>query len=173
MCEPRASQAFTAATSSSPKKDSGLQPILDLRHLNHALMKRSFSMITLKQILSQICLGDWFMSLDLKDAYFHIQIAPHHRWFLRFAFEGVAYQYQVVPFGLSLAPRTFTRCMDAALSPPSRKAPPIRSKLSRRCWALWQRLRQFFSWVCFVCNPSSSGWNRGFQQQLGEFFFIR
>ncbi len=31
------------------------------------------------------------MSLDLKDAYFHIQVAPHHRPFLRFAFEGVAY----------------------------------------------------------------------------------
>ncbi len=26
--------------------------------------------------------------------------------------EGVAYQYKVLPFGLSLAPRTFTRCMD-------------------------------------------------------------
>ncbi len=39
-------------------------------------MKRSFRMITLKQILSQICPGDWFMSLDLKDAYFHIQVAP-------------------------------------------------------------------------------------------------
>ncbi len=39
-------------------------------------MKRSFRMITLKQILLQICLGNWFMSLDLKDAYFHIQIAP-------------------------------------------------------------------------------------------------
>ncbi len=24
----------------------------------------------------QICSGDWFMSLDLKDAYFHIQVAP-------------------------------------------------------------------------------------------------
>ncbi len=56
-------------------------------------------------------------TLDLKDAYFHIQIAPHHRRFLRFAFEGVAYQYTVLPFGLSLAPRTFTKCMDAALSP--------------------------------------------------------
>ncbi len=33
-------------------------------------------MITLKQIISQICPGDWFMSLDLKDAYFHIQVAP-------------------------------------------------------------------------------------------------
>ncbi len=36
---------------------------------------------------------------------------------LRFAFEGVAYQYTVLPFGLSLAPHTFTKCMDAALYP--------------------------------------------------------
>ncbi len=89
-----------------PQKDGGLRPILDLRRLNHALMRRPFRMITLKQILSQIRTGDWFCSLDLKDAYFHIQIAPHHRRFLRFAFEGVAYQYTVLPFGLSLAPRT-------------------------------------------------------------------
>ncbi len=97
-----------------PKKDGSLRPILDLRCLNHALMRRPFSM---KQIPSQIRTGDWFCSLDLKDAYFHIQIAPHHRRFLRFAFEGVAYQYTVLPFGLSLAPRTFTKCMDAAFSP--------------------------------------------------------
>ncbi len=90
-----------------PKKDGGLRPILDLRRLNHALMRRPFRMITLKQILSQICTEDWFCSLDLKDAYFHIQIAPHHRRFLRFAFEGVAYQYTVLPFGLSLAPPYF------------------------------------------------------------------
>ncbi len=74
-----------------PKKDGGLRPILDLRHLNQTLMKRPFRMITSKQILSQICPGDWFFSIDLKDTYFHIQIAPHHRRFLRFAFEGVAY----------------------------------------------------------------------------------
>ncbi len=61
--------------------------------------------------------GDWFASVDLKDAYFHIQIAPHHRRFLRFAFEGTAYQYSVLPFGLALAPRTFSKCVDAALSP--------------------------------------------------------
>ncbi len=79
-----------------PKKDGGLRPILDLRHLNCALMRRPFRMITLKQILLQVCPVDWFLLLDLKDAYFHIQIAPpHHRQFLRFAFEGVAYQYTV------------------------------------------------------------------------------
>ncbi len=69
-------------------------------------------MITSKQILSQICARDWFFSLDLKDAYFHIQIAPHHRRFLRFAFKGVAYQYSV----LSLASRTFAKYMDALSS---------------------------------------------------------
>ncbi len=39
--------------------------------------------------------------------------SPAH---LRFAFKGVAYQFTVIPFGLSLAPHTFTKCMDAALS---------------------------------------------------------
>ncbi len=58
-----------------PKKDGGLRPILDLRHLNRALMKRPFRRITLKQNLLQVCPGDWFFSQDLKDAYIHIQIA--------------------------------------------------------------------------------------------------
>ncbi|KAL0199646.1 hypothetical protein M9458_002833, partial [Cirrhinus mrigala] len=100
-----------------PKKDGGLRPILDLRPLNRALAKREFRMITVKQILAHIQPGDWFISVDLKDAYFHIQIAPRHRRFLRFAFEGRAYQFKVLPFGLALAPRTFTKCINAALSP--------------------------------------------------------
>ncbi len=100
-----------------PKRDGGLRPILDFRPINRALCKRPFRMITLKQILAQIRPGDWFASVDLKDAYFPIQIAPHHRRFLRFAFEGTAYQYSVLPFGLALAPRTFSKCVDAALSP--------------------------------------------------------
>ncbi len=72
--------------------------------------RKAVMKITLKQIIPQICPGDWFVSLDLKDAYFQIQVAPHNRQFLRFTFKGVAYQYKVLPFGLSLAPRTFTRC---------------------------------------------------------------
>ncbi len=92
-----------------PKRDGG--PILDLRPINRALCKRPFRMITLKQILAQIRPGDWFASVDLKEAYFHIQIAPYHRRFLRLAFEGTAYQYSVLPFGLALAPRTFSKWM--------------------------------------------------------------
>ncbi|XDV41908.1 hypothetical protein PO909_010689 [Leuciscus waleckii] len=89
-----------------PKKDGALRPILDLRYLNKALMRRPFKMLTTRQILAQIRPRDWFISLDLKDAYFQIQIIPRHRPFLRFAFDGQVYKYTVLPFGLSLAPRT-------------------------------------------------------------------
>ncbi len=74
-------------------------------------------MLTMKTIMSQIQGGDWFVTIELKDAYFHIQVVQRHRRFLRFAFGGKAYQYKVLPFGLALAPRTFTKCMDAALAP--------------------------------------------------------
>ncbi len=39
-------------------------------------MKRSFRMITLKQMLSQICPGDWFMSLDLKKRMLSHPVSP-------------------------------------------------------------------------------------------------
>ncbi len=74
--------------SSSPEQVRLLQPLLprpqrrwqpatySRSQTPELLIKRLFRMLTLKQILSQICPGDWFMSLDLKDAYFHIQVAP-------------------------------------------------------------------------------------------------
>ncbi len=36
---------------------------------------------------------------------------------MRFAFEGWAYQYKVLPFGLSLSPRVFAKVVEAALVP--------------------------------------------------------
>ncbi len=48
----------------------GLRPILDLRGLNHCLRTYKFKMLTFKTIVSQIQLGDRFVTIDLKDAYF-------------------------------------------------------------------------------------------------------
>ncbi|KAL0147981.1 hypothetical protein M9458_056708 [Cirrhinus mrigala] len=101
-----------------PKKDVGLRPILDLRRLHHLLMQLVNIQDVDHQTDSRAYLPrDWFLTVDIKDAYFHIPIAHHQRPFLRFAFEGVVYQYTVLPFGLSLAPFTFTKCIDAPLSP--------------------------------------------------------
>ncbi len=59
-----------------PKKDGGMLPILDLRILNESIMKLNFKMSTLRQIVSQIRSEDWFVTIDLKDAFFHISILP-------------------------------------------------------------------------------------------------
>ncbi|KAI2645917.1 enzymatic polyprotein [Labeo rohita] len=89
----------------------------DLRLLNHSVMRLKFRMLTVNQVVSQVRSEDWFVMIDLKDAYFHVSIFPQHRKFRRFAFRGEAYQYQVLPFGLALSPHTFTKCVDAALAP--------------------------------------------------------
>jgi len=99
------------------KKDGGLRPILDLRQLNRFIKVLPFKMLTTVQILESIEPGEWFTSIDLKDAYFHIPICQDHCPFLRFAFQDRVYQFRVLPFGLSLSPRVFTRVVSAALRP--------------------------------------------------------
>ncbi len=103
-----------------PKREGGLRPILHLGPINRALGKRPFRMLTLKQILAQIRPRDWFASVDLKDAYFHIQIAPHHRRFsevcCQLSRKSTAYQYSVLPSGL-LWPHALSKCINAALPP--------------------------------------------------------
>lgn len=60
-----------------PIKDRGLHPILDIQGLNRTLQTYRFK--------------DWFVTIDLKDAFFGIEILPEHRKFPRFAFRGKAY----------------------------------------------------------------------------------
>ncbi len=95
-----------------PKKGGGLLPILDLRVLNRALHKLPFKMLTHRRMIKCIRPQDWFAAIDLKDAYFLVLNLPRHRPFLRFAFEGRAWQHRVLPFGLSPSPRVFTKVVD-------------------------------------------------------------
>ena len=100
-----------------PKKTGGFRPILDLRGLNAYLKVLPFRMLTTTGVLQAVREGEWFTSIDLTDAYFHVPILPAHRRFLRFAYRGRHWQFKVLPFGLSLSPRVFTRCVLAALAP--------------------------------------------------------
>ena len=53
--------------------------------------------------------GDWALSLDLKDAYFHVPIHKTHNKFLRFCVNNQCYQFRVLCFGPTAAPRIFTK----------------------------------------------------------------
>ena len=99
------------------KKGGGLRPILDLRALNRYLKVFQFKMLTAASLLRTIRQDDYWMKIDMKDAYFHVPIYPPHSKFLRFEFEGQVYEYTVLPFGMSLSPRVFVKCTQAALAP--------------------------------------------------------
>ncbi len=72
----------------SSKEGWGLCPILDLYVLNDSVVQLKFKMLTLRQIVPQVRSEDWFVTIDLKDAYFHISILPYHKKFLRVRFWG-------------------------------------------------------------------------------------
>lgn len=79
------------------------QPTPDLRSTcsEQTHEKVHFQIIdTHTALLRSVRPGDWFISVDLKDAYFHISIYSPHRTFLRFAFQCVIYKFLVLPFSL-------------------------------------------------------------------------
>jgi hypothetical protein len=54
---------------------------------------------------------DWLGKIDLKDAYFVIPIWKEHRKYLRFVWKSTLLEFACLPFGLTAAPRLFTKVM--------------------------------------------------------------
>ena len=94
-----------------PKHSGGFRPIFNLRSLNQWVAYEHFKMegiATIKEVVKQ---GDWMTRLDLKDAYLTIPIHPKEQKFFQFVWRGRKYQFVSLPFGLSSAPRLFTKLL--------------------------------------------------------------
>ena len=95
---------------SVPKKGTDKRRvILDLSRLNLQIPCPSFKMVSVKEVRRCIPPNAWLTSIDLKDAYWHVPIAPQFRKFLAFALPEGTFAFQAMPFGLNIAPRTFTK----------------------------------------------------------------
>ena len=93
------------------KKPSGFRFILNLKNLNYHLAHQKIKMETLEQGLKLVTAGCWLGKVDLKDAYFSVKIHRQHRKFLRFAWQGILYEFDRLPNGLNQAPRAFSKLM--------------------------------------------------------------
>ena len=91
-----------------PNPNNKWRPILDLSNLNLFLKAEKFKMETPETIRTSLQPGEWVISIDFKDAYFHIPIQEQSRKYLRFHVQGQTYQFKALPFGLSTAPLEFT-----------------------------------------------------------------
>ena len=60
--------------------------------------------------------GDYFVSIDMKDAYPMTMMHPESFRFLCFEWEGVRFFYRCMPFGLTSSPRIFTKVFKCVLT---------------------------------------------------------
>ncbi|KAI8501699.1 hypothetical protein Bbelb_209700 [Branchiostoma belcheri] len=64
-----------------------------------------------EKLLSKGAIQRALPTTDLKDAYFTVPIFHNHRKYLRFIWKDSLYEFAVLPFGLSSAPRVFTKIL--------------------------------------------------------------
>ena len=94
-----------------PKPDGSFRPIIDWKKLNQFIIVPSFKMETLFSIIAAIQPQEWITKIDLKDACHHILVHVSIHKYFRFVVAGIVYQFCVLPFGLSTAPREFTKTL--------------------------------------------------------------
>ena len=90
--------------------------ILDLSTLNKHVLCASFKMTTVERVRLILPQGVWTVSLDLKEAYYHVPIHPNYRKFLGFRIGAQKYRFRALPFGLNIAPKVFTRLTNVVVA---------------------------------------------------------
>lgn len=100
-----------------PKKDKNeYRMILNLKELNEYIEPHHFKMETFESALKLIKPFSYFASIDLRHAYYSINMAENDQKFLRFQWRETFYQYTCLPNGITSAPRIFTKLMKPVYS---------------------------------------------------------
>ena len=95
-----------------PKKEQGKNRIIfNLKQLNESVVYRKFKMASLEAAIKLLKRHCYMTSIDLRDAYYSIPIAPEYRKYLKCSWRGVLYQFTVLPMGLTSSPRIFTKVL--------------------------------------------------------------
>ncbi|OXU21010.1 hypothetical protein TSAR_009849 [Trichomalopsis sarcophagae] len=101
-CKPVRGQ-FVSGIFLRPKSDGSKRLILNLVQLNSFIPKIHFKIEDVKIVKRLITNGDYMATLDLKDAYYLIPIHNSSKIYLSFQFDNQLYQFECLPFGLSVA----------------------------------------------------------------------
>lgn len=117
ICEcNRSKNDFISSVFLTPKPNGGHRFILNLKPLNKFLPKAHFKMEDHRTAAKLVPQDGFLATIDLKEAYFLVPIHKNHQKYLRFEFDGQVYQFKVLPYGLSSAPRVFTKIMKEVIN---------------------------------------------------------
>ncbi|XP_058057020.1 uncharacterized protein K02A2.6-like isoform X2 [Anopheles bellator] len=98
-----------------PKGINDFRIVVDFREVNKAIVREPYPMPSLERIWANIPNGSgalWFSKIDLKDAYFHVELCEKVRHLTTFMTANGLMRYRRLPFGLSCAPEVFQHAME-------------------------------------------------------------
>lgn len=108
--EPRTDQILSPIFL-KPKKNGEYRMVLNLKQLNEYIPYKHFKMETFESALTLISKGSYMASIDLRHAYYSIQIAEEQQIYFRFTWNDQIYQFTCLVNGVSEGPRIFTKLM--------------------------------------------------------------
>lgn len=98
-----------------PKGQNDFRIVVDYREVNKAIIREPYPLPSLERIWTEIPTeGDElrFTKLDLKDAFFHIELHEDVRHLTTFMTANGLMRFKRLPFGLSIAPELFQKVME-------------------------------------------------------------
>ena len=90
-----------------PKAKGSYRLIHDLRKVNDHCCAPKFSNEDIKEVKDYVSPRDVGITVDLKDGFHHVQIKEEFRTYLGFSWNEKYYHWNVLPFGLNIAPYYF------------------------------------------------------------------
>ncbi|XP_062713311.1 uncharacterized protein K02A2.6-like isoform X1 [Aedes albopictus] len=94
-----------------PKGKNDIRLVIDLRGPNRYVYRTPFAMPTLEGILAELHGAKWFSTIDLSNAFFHIELDRESRHLTNFCTEFGMFRFVRLPFGLCNAPDIFQETM--------------------------------------------------------------
>jgi len=98
-----------------PKGQKDFRMVIDYREVNKAIVREPYPMPSLEKVWADIPHNGgklFFTKLDLKDAYFHIELHEEVRHLTTFMTANGLMRFTRLPFGLSCAPELFQSVME-------------------------------------------------------------
>ncbi len=111
----RPSKSLTGYLILFVSKKNDTKQLYDYRQLNKITRQDSYSLLLIKELQDWLGRVKWFTSLNLKEAYYWVQMKKGKEWKTTFWTRYRHYEYTIMPFELKNTPVTFQRLINDTL----------------------------------------------------------